>query len=224
MAKRKKTEFKPGPNDAIVSLYDDADFKDLRYGRWRDDKNGHYFLPEHLSGSDYSGGLVARANFNAWSELYGEGEDKWWTNAAGGHGTFAVVIDVDKVPEDISEDVAETLGSLYDYPLLDEDEHSRLEMEGAYEAWKDWAEGDFKKKLEKALSSQVDKNGDKREVDLDYISDGRLYEIFQKASEKANEYWAEDGDGGKMYINLDRIISKLSEASLEAVRKFLDLK
>ena len=142
----------PGPNDEVVDLYEGDELKDVRYGSWRQNKNGRYLVPAALSGSDYSGSLVEKSNYRKWMTLYKDGQDEWWTHAPGGHGTYAVVIDMKAVPGDISTDVAEFLAALNDYPLADEELHSEMEMEAQEEAWKNWAERDFAKDLQKKFA------------------------------------------------------------------------
>ena len=196
MSKRK---IEPGTRDQVVNLYDGDELADIRYGRWRDAKDGRYLVPAYLSGSDYSGSLVERANHRAWSEKFASGEDTWWTNAPGGHGTFAVVIDMDGVPEEDAEEVAEFIGGLEDYPLADEDLHSEMEMEAQSEAWDNWARSDFKRALEKKFN-----------VELDEVDDEKVFELFQEKADESNTYW-ENEQGDSMYINLDRIIKKISK-------------
>lgn len=201
-----------GPEDEVVDLYDGEDLSSIRYGQWRANKNGRYLIPRYLGGSDYSGSLVEKSNFNVWSKRFAKGEDEWWTNAPGGHGTYAIVIDMHKVPDKISKDVAETLAALNDYPLLDESAHSELEHEAETEAWGSWAEREFKKALEVHLGDDS----------LDDVDSDKLYEVFEKAREKANEYW-ENQSGGDMSIDISRIVKKLSIADMFAIARELDV-
>ena len=137
---KKKATVEPGFHDVIVDI--DEDKWPIRtYGRWdlsRSPKNGKYFVPALLSGSDYSGQLVHRSNYEVWKEKFASGEDKWWCDVSGGHGTYAIVISLERVPEEDEEEAGEILGALEQYPLIDEDHHSHLEMESQEEAWKDW--------------------------------------------------------------------------------------
>lgn len=208
---KKKALVEAGPEDETIDLLNPDDWPHVRYGAWRNARDGRYLVPRYLGGSDYSGSLVERANFRSWSKLYKAGKGKWWTDAPGGHGTFAVVIDMKKVPEDISEDVAETLAALNDYPLIDEEEHSEMEQEAQTEAWDSWAKREWKKGLEELLGN----------IDLDEADEDKLFETFQKASEKANEYWRNES-GGDMYIDIGRIIKELTLADVEAIAKYLD--
>lgn len=193
----------PGPNDHVVDLYDGDELKDVRYGRWRDAKDGRYLLPAYLSGSDYSGSLVEQANHRKFSEEFSDGEDEWWTNTPGGHGTFGILIDMRGVPDDISTDVAEFLNGLQDYPLADEELHSEMEMEAQNEAWESWAKNDFKRGLERRF-----------DVDLDGVDDEKLFELFREACDRSNTYW-ENQQGDEMYIDMERVLKKTGRPDIE---------
>jgi acyl carrier protein len=200
----KNIKVEAGPNDRVVDLYKDDKLKDIRYGRWNDKPrgDGRYLLPAYLGGSDYSGSIVERSNFKAFQEKFGDGEDEWWTNAIGSHGTFALLIDMQGVPEDIEEEVAEFLNALHDYPVADDDLHSQMEMEAQNEAWDSWAKKDFIKALEK-----------KFDVELDDVDDEKIFELFHEACDSSNTYW-ENQQGDEMYIDLDRVVKKIKETDL----------
>jgi len=84
-----------------------------------------FFMPTYLSGSDYSGGSVERANHRAFLKEYGETDGVY--DIYGGFGTYGIAIRLD-VYEDIPE-IKEAIDKLDDYPLFDEEAHSELEME-----------------------------------------------------------------------------------------------
>lgn len=197
--------FDPGPTDLVVRLYDEDDFPSgLRYGGWSDDKEGDYLVPGYLSGSDYSGNLVEQSNARAFKETFSRGEDKWWTEVSGGHGTFAIVIATKKVPKKTAETVTEFLDGLQSYPLANEDLHSQMEMEAQDEAWENWAAKDFARALEKKFG-----------IDLDKVTGGDVYELFHDAMEESNENWVNE-QGGEMWINIERLVKAISEDDIEA--------
>lgn len=200
----------PGPNDHVVDLYDGDELKDARYGRWHDRKNGRYLLPDLLSGSDYSGSLVQRANHRSFSEMFADGEDEWWTNVPGGHGTYGILIDMKGVPDDISTDVAEFLNALHDYPLADEEMHSEMEIEAQEEAWNSWAERDFAHDLQKKFGDDPKLEPVLDEVLMDDELLKKLRDLFEDARERANEYWVNE-QGGEMWIDLKRVLAKVSK-------------
>lgn len=201
----------PGPNDHVVDLYNDDELEDVRrYGQWRDAKDGRYLLPALLSGSDYSGSIVEQANYQKFADEFTSGNNEWWIYTPGGHGTFGILIDMKGVPDDVSTDVAEFLNGLHDYPLADEELHSEMEMEAEEEAWKNWAERDFVRDLQKKFADD-----EKLEAVLDEVLTDdellvKLRELFEDAREKANEYWVNE-QGDSMYINMKRIVAKVSK-------------
>lgn len=170
-----------------------------RYGHWNPcGDEGALLIPAYLSGSDYSGSLVERANARAWSEQFAAGDGAWWTEVGGGYGTFAIVIDCEAIPEDVESDVRDFFAGLANYPCADDDLHSEMEMEAQDEAWKDWARADFVKALEA-----------KFETDLDEVSDTAVAELFHDACERSNTYW-ENEQGDSMWIDIKRIVAEIN--------------
>jgi hypothetical protein len=124
------------------------------------------------------------------------------------------------------DDIAEALDGLDRYPLLDEDHHTNLEMEGEQEAWDDWAKSDYVHALEKAFESELDSIADDyeiefdvygkpidTEVDLANVEEGDLASHFYHWAEAAGEYW--ETEGTSRHINVDAI----AEAAAEGLRK-----
>lgn len=151
-----------------------------------------WFVPRHLQGSDYSGGFVCKANFEAFCEQFSEGEDDWYCTVTGGHGTYAVVIDIRKAPREAYD----VLCALEDYPCIDEERVSRLEQKAADEAWDSWARADFRKALEKRFQVELDDESETNE---------RLEYLFHEARDTANEYWEPQGDTPDVWIDVERV-------------------
>ena len=170
---------------------------------WRRTDGGRYMVPAYLSGSDYSGTLVERSNHDVWAEQFASGNDVWWYSASGGHGTFAIVVDLHAVPDDMVEDVNDFLGGLANYPLADEDHHSHMEVEAQNEAWEHTYRNDFRRALETTF-----------EVDLDSASDTDLDECFREAQEAANVYWVNE-QGDSMYIDVDAVVAKVTRKDMK---------
>ena len=187
----------------VVELDKGVTLDDVRYGRWCSKKDGHYLLPNYLSGSDYSGTLVERSNYKKWSEDFAAGEGVWWGSTSGGHGTFGIIVDLDAIPADINDEVIEFFDGLSSYPVADDDLHSEMEVEAQNEAWESWARSDFKKALEK-----------KFDVDLDEVDGEKLFELFRDATDRSNTYW-ENEQGDSMYIDLDRVVKKINEEDVK---------
>jgi hypothetical protein len=153
-------------------------------------------------GSDYSGTLVARSNRDCWRVAFAPGEDQWWVEVSGGHGTFAIVVRLDSLPDK----AIEFLERLSIYPLADEDAHSRLEMEAQSEAWENGAAKDFVRALEEKFDCEI--NGAAED----------LFAVFCELMESTNTYW-ENERGDSMYVDMDRIVKGATEADVITLRK-----
>ena len=107
-----------------------------------------FLMPGLLSGSDYcDSGSVEVSNHRVFLERYGKLPNVY--DVYGGYGTFAVAIRRDSVTPEMQAD----LDALDDYPLLDEDDHSEVEMEAEQESWESYARADFAQELVKKTAS-----------------------------------------------------------------------
>lgn len=188
-----------GPNDHTVDLFErDSIAEGFRYGSWsnRLAGRGAILLPAALNGSDYSGNLVERSNHKVWCETFAAGEGVWWADVCGGHGTFAVAIEIASVPADVLTEVVEFLGGLHDYPIADDDAHSALETEMQDHAWSFGVRRDFIREIEQ-----------NHDVDLSDVADDKIDALFETAREAANEYWSNQ-QGSECYIDVARVVSR----------------
>ena len=99
--------------------------------RWRRVSLG--FVPDYCGYSDYSDmGLVGKANFNCLTDpdTTPDPFDSILTVGYGWSGE-SVALNVLLVPDA----VIETIEALQNYPLISEDEHSRLEFEAVVDLW-----------------------------------------------------------------------------------------
>lgn len=104
------------------------------------------FIESALLASDYSGndGGVVRSNVNWWHENFGDTDGVLWWDVSGGHSTFGIAVLADVLDtnsafyaehaddEDLladAERIREAIEGLENYPLLDEEGYSELEME-----------------------------------------------------------------------------------------------
>jgi hypothetical protein len=154
--------------------------------------------------SDYSGSQLERANSQSFRETF-----EFVTVSYGGHGTVWTIIDTETfeliksgeagIEAGLFEEFVECCEALADYPVIDEELLSELEMEAKDEALESWARDDFKTALEAEL--------DIDELDID---EATLDAIFWEAKENANEYFVIE-TGGEAYIDVDRVVSGLTE-------------
>ena len=176
-----------------VSLRDEEELNgrdDIRYGSWEDDQNGNYVLPNYVSGSDYSGNLVERSNYDVFRETFADHQGTEWWETPGGHGTFGILVRVDadtRVPE-----MGEFFDALSNYPVADESAHSELEMESQQTAWEDYGRDDFKRELNEIFGEiQPDIEYDDNALSGLYFSAGDLYGCYP-INEQGDSWHFED--------------------------------
>ena len=132
----------------------------------------------------------------------------------------------------ISDEMLEDILSLQDYPLLDDCDHSGLELEQQQEAYENFVESDFKTALEnrlKELRPDLDTNAqdysqqplpaDASDLFWYYLRDEKLLSLFISLQESSNTYWEEQTFGWcshGWWIDLDRMAA---EADLEDFRE-----
>lgn len=176
--------------------------QDVGYSQGMRGRSAEWFQVEYATGSDYNGGSVHESNYQVLSELLEEhhpedSEPVVWARTSGGHGTYGVVVRYG----DLEDEVREAIDALEDYPLMDEEHHSHLEMEQQDEAWDDWARKDFIK--------AVAKNNNKEWTALkEAISIEDWHLVFHAAAESANIYW-EDRNGEGQWIDVDHVAKEL---------------
>ncbi len=100
----------------------------------------------------------------------------------------------------LTDEMLETIESLESYPVLDDGDHSALELDCQAEAWQSWAASEWRAAVVSALDQHApeDSEIDWAEVKLEAVEDldSRLLELFNACAEAANEYWSEESDGG----------------------------
>jgi len=170
-----------------------------------------YLIPNLMIGSDYSGCAVTKSNYRSFlREFKGDDDDDDNANFKeangvlslyGGYSTYAVAIRLDVLKD--NEEMQECLNALEDYPLMDENDLSELEMELQDESWEGCYEHDFKNEIEDGLG--ID---DVAEIGLD--NSDKVYELFNYLAEKNNEYWIIE-EGCNAYIDLERVMENFDE-------------
>lgn len=151
---RKLGEMKPdGYVSSDIEPGDEITWNDWRDGSyWTSVKNhqdaaakadGHqpFTLIPYSHGSDYSGTLVERSNYQCLVDNHGDEV----VTVSGDYGTFGVGF-LGSAAE-LSEDLQDVIAGLHDYPLADESLHSEMEWEVAMEAWNDHGHEDFRRAL-----------------------------------------------------------------------------
>ncbi len=210
------SEYTPGPGNYWRTFDRVPDGDSASYGDFTPDDDGTYFLSDFLSGSDYSGCLVERANYRDFLADYGERDGVH--EVYGGHGTYAVAVRIDA----IDDEMAAVFEALEDYPLISDESHSELEIDAQSEAWENWAASDFRSALETEFEGDLEfepaeqarlfETGERpAPADLDEA----VLDLFEAARESANCYW-EVETGGGVYIDLDRVVDAVTADMLAA--------
>lgn len=167
-----------------------------------------------LTCGDYGGsGSVGAANIKSLLEEYGDtneqiGSTTWrigtltkdgWEDYQPDKETRLIVVSWPYSTEQAwvikDDDTAEMLAALENYPVIDEDEMSRVEMEWETEAWHSWIKSD----LLRALGKQDEDLEEK----ADEMSDEGLFECYRAAMDETNTYPEAEYNG--VHVDIDRI-------------------
>jgi len=163
------------------------------------------WLSNHCLSGDYCGAPHTASNMRVLLEEFSGPELR---SCSGGYGAQSVAID----PRYLSEALLENLQSLENYPVLDEDDCSALELELQQEAWESWAQRDFSRALEKRLSSALE-DEDVAEETIESLSPDSLYALFYALADKGSIYW-ESQSSPDQWIDCERVADELSEEEL----------
>lgn len=175
--------------------------------------NGNTYLTHNLlSFGDYDNSCaVERANVKCLKKIYPEYEKFWieiWDNKEtwrgipinpeseiievyGAYGSMQIWI-----RQDI-EEKEEYIRCLEDYPALDDEIVTEIEVEIEEECWNNW----IREELIETLPEKMQKKEWEEE---------ELYNTYLEVKEKTGEYFIVES-GGDGYINIDKIKSKFRE-------------
>ena len=165
------------------------------------------YVSDFTGSSDYSGGLHYLSNCEVLLEEYGSPECR---ELIGGYGSKSVAID----PRYLSEELLESLESLENYPVLDEEHWSELGEKFKTQAFDDWVESDLRRYVEEALVEALLEGGvrereeaeEEAEEIAENASEDILWEILSEADSDGS-LWEEEYNS--MYCRIDRIDSSL---------------
>jgi hypothetical protein len=167
------------------------------------------FMPSVMTGGDYSGnGLVAQANHDAWRKEFADSEGEAWVSIRGGHGGFAIAIDMTYQGEQFDA-MQDFLSGLANYPLADEELHSALEIESQDRAWGEsyGVSRDFWRALCHEVFWELD-------ITPEY-DDTRLRQYFETLCEKTSTYWVNE-QGDQSWIDVKRLTREIDRDAVLA--------
>jgi hypothetical protein len=131
----------------------------------------------------------------------------------GSYSSHGVAID----PRYLSEELLESLQSLENYPVLNEDALGELELELQGEAWENYLRSDFSRALERLLCDLLsahyeDGDEDRAEQSVENLSEEQLWELFSRTADENGIYW--ENQHNDCWIDSDRVAQSLSEDQL----------
>jgi len=157
-----------------------------------------------LSGGDYTGSCaVEYANYLDWQDLFADTLSADWWTVSGGYRSYGIAIRVDTD----NQAILDALAGLRDYPLIDDQRMSEVEIEWTNEAWRDYLAKDFISSIERDLGIDLDPD-----YTLDYESRA-LSDLFYDLCERSG-YCPEIEAHESVYIPLDKLIDKLTYSDL----------
>ncbi len=184
-----------------------------------------YIIPELLTYGDYCNtGFIGRANVQAFTEEYGKHFDTFNIhNVSGGYGSESIAIPVSLLVEtgcnlcgddnpcelcNVATAIRETLDALEDYPCIDDELVSELEMEDWDEQYADWGRSDFIGELEKRFPEY--------ELDeLEEVGEQAIDKLFYQLCEDTSTY--PEQDGNSMYIRIEDVCREVSRVDVSAI-------
>jgi len=166
--------------------------------RVKRDPQKHVLISDYLIFSDYSGSDVERSNARVFFEQHGDKPGIY--RVYGGYGTDGIAIRLDVSDDGILEDLAR----LEDYPVLDENDLSKVSNLLADEAAESYGFDDFVEEVEKRLGVSIEYNS---------TSPGKLADLFwELTGELAEPYIIESGGSVVFFpekmaklVDLDRL-------------------
>lgn len=172
------------------------------------DRNGNYVIPNTGWSENYFS-MTDRANYLAYLEQF----SPWVIKSPFGTREGAVV-SYRKLPIMPTKKIKALIDTIQkvkdDYPLVDDETHSRLEMELQDKAWGETEGKEFLKMVKKLVEPYFEGKYTRSEEPVwDIVSDlmdenkNLIYEFFRECSENGDE-WSYEGQGGPS-LNLERL-------------------
>jgi hypothetical protein len=155
-------------------------------------------VPDACSGSDYSGGSLARANVSALREI-ADADSVVSFSVSGAHGSHGIALPLWERGTEFGLSYA--LRGLRDYPVVSEDALSEIEREEEEETWESSIRYDLVRSIESVHG-----------VDVDEIAEDALVSLFYSLQEATGETWEHTEEGA--WIDADRLADGTTRAEL----------
>jgi len=162
-----------------------VNLEEVRILSWRSlepARDGRLGQVPFCSYGDYdNSGSVERSNYRVFMEMF-RSIDGIYEVLSGWDG-HSIMVDLEKLNE--NQEIIDVIAGLNDYPVIDEEDMCRIEMEMEKESWESWIRSD----LEKAIINFVNDDDFEIPEDLD------LWPIYLELKEKTNTYFEVEGGG-----------------------------
>ena len=178
---------------------------------WDDLTARPYLIPSIMLWGDYIGGDVERSNARSfWRDF----QEVLGVHKVHGHpGVEGIAITPEAWESD--ERIPELFKALADYPLLDEEDHSELELELQGEDWESYRCYETRSWIEANLDEDDEEDAELLEY-VAQLSDDDLFRLHHDAMEQENVYY-EIETGCNVYVPdweervLPRVVAMLPE-------------
>jgi len=155
-------------------------------------------IPDACSGSDYSGGALARANVSALQEIVDE-DGIVSFSVSGSHGSHGIALPLWQRGTDLG--ISYALRGLSSYPVVCEDALQEIEGEDEEETWESSIRSDLVREIESVHG-----------VDVDAIAEDALVRLFYDLQESTGETWEHTEEGA--WISVERLVDGTERAAL----------
>jgi len=161
-----------------------------------------WYQVEYATGSDYSGSSVERANYKELQEMLEaahpeDAQPVVWARTSGGHGTYGIVVRYG----DLDEEIRETLDALEDYPAINDEAVSNLEMEEQDETWENSGRDEFIRAVAKI-------EGKDKDALEEAITPEQWHGVFRAMCTATNRDWEDQGGEGP-WIDMKKLAEEL---------------
>ena len=155
-------------------------------------------VPLACSGSDYSGGSLARANVSALQEI-ADADSVVSFSVSGSHGSHGIALPLWERGTEFG--LVSALRGLSAYPVVSEDALSEIEREEEEETWESSIRSDLLREIENVHG-----------VDVDEIAEDALVSLFYDLQEATGETWEHTEEGA--WIDVSRLVDGTTRAEL----------
>ena len=183
---------------------------------FKENKHVKVWINPLLSFGDYDNSCaVERSNVRVFRELYGNLKGKLWFDYSGGYGFEAIAFLKDPNELKKGSRVRETLEALEEYPVINEDDLSYMEMEMIDEAIKEVYLQDISDKLFKLENDELYNIW----ISFSEYTQLGIFRDMLRHIEDTDNFYPEIEAGGNVWIDTDLIDTDLIIKTIEEAQK-----